>query len=227
MRYATALVCILAAVFAGACASTDRSEKGGSSRLAALKGMVYDFENRPVSDAEIGVDGRPAARSDINGRFALEGMSFGRYEVDVAKEGYETASISVDYGDAAQIVYVKMYSAKELLSLSEREADKRNWAEATACLDRIDAVDARDPAARYLRAVVSFRRGEAPRARTILEALLADGYDEPYVQLFLADILQYQLADAGGAEGHLAAYLASKYDPDVERRLLQLRARGK
>jgi tetratricopeptide (TPR) repeat protein len=226
MRNPSAYVCILVAILASACASTNQVKKNGSERVA-LNGMVYDFDNRPVSDAEISVDGHPVTRSDINGRFSLGEISFGQYKVDVSKKGYETASIPVDYSDVTQIIYAKVFSAKQLLTASEKEAESRNWAGAVAFLDRIDAIGVKDPAAHYLRAVIYFREGEAQEARKILESLLSDGYDEPYVHLFLADLLQYSLADASGAVEHLEIYLKSRYDPDVEQRLQLLRSSAK
>jgi len=232
---ASILACAPAVLLMLACSSTSRLAKGGT-RSAPLRGMAYDFESRPVSEAEIRVDGNLPARSDINGRFLAGDLSFGRHEVEVSKRGYEPAAIAFDFEEAGQIVYAKLFSARQLLSLSEKEAEARDWAGALALLDRIDAVAARDaaapdPAARYLRAAVLFRRGEAKEAREILETLLAEGQggeapDEAYVHLFLADLLQFRLGDERGAEAHLEAYLASRCDPDVEKRLLRLREEG-
>jgi predicted Zn-dependent protease len=70
---------------------------------------------------------------------------------------------------------------------------------------------------------VLFRRGDAEEARAILESLLAAGCDEPHVHLFLADLLQYRLDDPAGAASQLEKYLRSRCDPDVERRLAELR----
>jgi hypothetical protein len=230
MVKASAFAWLLAALLASACASKVPPAKEGSM-LAALRGMVYDFDGRPVSEAEISVDGREALRSDINGRFLFGDLGYGRHEVQIKREGYESDSIAFDFDDERQIVYAKLYSAKQLLSLSEREAEARDWAEALGFLDRVEAVierdgSASDPAARYLRAVVLFRRGEAAAARSILETLLAEGYDDAYIHLFLADLLQYKLGDAKGAEEQLSAFLLSRYESEVEARLRNLRETG-
>jgi len=222
MRIFLNAICLIAALAASACASSDRSTRGGPSG-ASLNGMVYDYENRPVADAEIRIDGHLRARSDINGRFSLGELPFGKYAVEVGREGCERVSFAVTYGDPTQIIYVKLYSAKQLLSAAEKEMEKRNWAEAQAYLGRMEAIGADDPAARYLRAVLSFRRGQAKEAKGLLEALLADGYDEAYVHLFLADLCQYSFSDPRGAAAQLEKYLKARYDPDVERRLRELR----
>jgi hypothetical protein len=217
-------VAILAiALAASACASAGRAGLSVSGR-AALNGMIYDCESRPVADAEISVDGEPSARSDVNGRFSLGEMRFGTYALGVSKPGFERTAFTLRYSEATQIIYIKARSAKQLLDAAEKEAEKRNWAQALGFLDRIDAIGDRDPLARYLRAVVRARQGETRESRAILESLLAEDYDEPYVHLFLADLLQYSLTDANAAIGHLEKYLKSRYDPEAEKRLQELRA---
>lgn len=189
---------------------------------ASLNGMIYDYESRPVPDAEIRVDGMTATRSDINGRFALGPLGFGSHELAVTKPGFERTILELRYSEATQIVYVKIRSAKQLLDAAEKEAGKREWAKSIEYLDRIDAMGERDPLARYLRAIVRARQGEAREAKAILESLLADGYDEPYVHLFLADLLQYPLGDERAAIEHLERYVKSRYDPEAEGRLKEL-----
>jgi hypothetical protein len=228
---APALAFLLALMLATACASAARTiNKDGSA--APLRGMIYDLENRPVRDAEVALDGGPSVRSDINGRFMLGAASFGKHEVEIEKPAYEPASIAVDFDEEGTIVYAKLLSSRQLLSLAEKEADKRDWAEALVFLDRKEAVDARgleepDAAALYLRSVALFRRGRPEEARAILESLIAEGYDEAYARLFLADLLQFRLNDPVGARSHLEAFVSSRYDPDVERRLRSLRDGGR
>jgi hypothetical protein len=223
MRKASACIGIAVVVIASSCVSSGPAGGKGSEPVA-LNGMVYDYESRPVADAEISVDGRLRARSDINGRFSLGRIPFGSYKVGFEKQGFERTCISVDYTDMMQIIYVKIFSEKQLLAASEKEVTKRSWNGALAFLDRIDAIGVQDPVARYLRAVICVRRGEAEEARRILESMLADDYDEPYIHLFLADLLQYSLADDKAAVAHLEKYLKSRYDPDGESRLERLKS---
>jgi hypothetical protein len=204
------------------CASGAWRQGEKADRLP-LSGMVYDFESRPVSEALISVDGKAIARSDINGRFSLGSLSFGSYRVAASKQGFETTSLDVRYEDAAQIVYMKMYSSRQLVALAEKEAASRNWDAAISSLDRVDALGAKDPEARYLRAAILARTGKAQDAKAILESLLAEKYDEPFVHLFLADIAQYSLGDSASAISNLEKYLQARYDPDAEERLRKLK----
>jgi hypothetical protein len=212
--------CLIVAILASSCATNGLKREGPSE--APLNGMVYDCENRPVADAEVYLDGYLRARSDIYGRFSLGEIRLGRYEVELRKNGCERSAFAVEYRDPTQIVYAKLVSSGQLLLMAEKEVERRCWAEALSCLDRVEALGEVDPAARYLRAVVLFRRGEAGEARAILESLLAAGYDEPHVHLFLADLLQHRLSDPAGAASQLQKYLRSRYDPDAERRLAAL-----
>jgi hypothetical protein len=225
MNAMSPVLCLVAALAASACASTARLRREGASE-APLNGMVYDYENRPVPDAEIRLGGLLRARSDINGRFSLGELPFGAYKLELRKKGYERAALALEYRDPTQILYLKTYSAKQLLLMAEKEAERRSWADALAILDRIEALGPADPAARYLRAVLLFRRGDVRGSQLILEALLTGGYDEPYVRLFLADLCQYRLGDPLGAVAHLEKYLKARYDPEVEARLRELREKS-
>jgi hypothetical protein len=222
MGRSSAALCLAATALLSCCASGGRAGGGGADRLP-LNGMVYDYESKPVSDAEIRVDGKLASRSDINGRFSLGAMPFGTYKLAAGKAGFETTNLDVAYTDIAQIIYLKIYSVKQLVSAAEKEAGTRSWNGALGYLDRVSATGSKDPAARFLRAVVLARKGEAKAARPILESLLAEDYDEPYVHLFLADILQYSLGDSKAAIYHLEKYLRSRYDPDIEDRLQKIK----
>ncbi len=61
------------------------------------------------------------------------------------------------------------------------------------------------------------------KARAALEELLKRDYREPFVYLFLADIRQYDLVDKAKAIEYLSAYLASREDGAVRKRIDSLR----
>ena len=187
-----------------------------------LHGMVYDEDNLPVSNALVLVDEYPQAMTDANGRFALGGLKYGTYDVELRKEGYEPLSTRVDYASAAQVLYVKMVSTDQLLRRAQAAMHERRWEEALSLLDRAERTRPGAPATLYLKAVVLFRSGDAEEARDILEGLLKEEYREPAVYLLLADIYGQRLADAAVASAHLRAYLRLRYDPEVEKRLAEL-----
>lgn len=212
------ILSILAAwALAVSCASVKPNDAG-----PPLYGMVYDMDNLPVQNALVSIDGRDAASTDVNGRFALSGLPFGTYEVSLRKEGYELLTTRVEYFSWTQVLYVKMISADQLLAKAESAISERRWGEAQDFVDRAERVGPDAPAALYLKAVVSFRRGDAENAKNILEGLLSKEYKEPAVYLLLADILQYRTDDPTGAAARLRSYLNLRYDPEIEKRLMQL-----
>jgi len=188
-----------------------------------VNGMIYDWESRPVADARISVDGALAARSDINGRFAVSLPAFGPYRIEVSRDGFESVGLSLDYCDRAQVVYLRMASADELRDAAEDELERQNWAGALALLDRVESVAPGDWLGSYLRAVIGFRKGDYEAARKLLDGLYTAGCREAYLYLLRADLEQYYLDDPVAAARDLAEYLDLRYDPDVEARLKALK----
>jgi tetratricopeptide (TPR) repeat protein len=213
MRHRTA-ISLLSALLLASCGTL-----GSNDSKPPFYGMVYDRDNQPVQNAVVVLDGKETAATDVNGRFALANLDPGVYEVELRKEGYEPLSTSVEYFSPTQVLYVKMTSRDQLLSQAETAIAERRWQEASDLVDRADRIDPDNPATLFLRAVVLFRRGQPEEARAILEGLLARDYMEPSIHLFLADILQYRLADPVGAASHLREFLLLRYDPVVEERL--------
>lgn len=205
------------ALIAVSCASM-RPDKTG----LPLYGMVYDRGNLPVSNALVLVDGKAQATTDANGRFGLEGLKYGIHDLELRKEGYETMSTRVDYVSSAQVLYVKMVSTDQLLGQAQTAITERRWAEALSLLDRAERTRHGAPATLYLKAVVLFRSGDAEGARDILEGLLKEEYREPAIYLLLADIYEHRLSDVAAAAAYLRAYLRLQYNPEVEKRLVQL-----
>jgi predicted Zn-dependent protease len=116
-----------------------------------------------------------------------------------------------------------MISADQLLSQAEKALDRKNWQQAEDLLNRNEAVQGNNNAARYLRAVFDFRRGDYAAATNKLEGLLAEGSKDPFVHLFLADLYQYHLGDKNRAAEYLSNYLLFRYDPDIEKRFFEIR----
>ncbi len=207
----------IAAVSFAACSTLEVQED-----RPPLHGMVYDEENRPVADAEIFVDGKIRARSDVSGRFVLADLVPGSYEVMLRKELHEEIRVPLEYSSPTQVIYAKMISADQLLAEAERELERRNWTGTSRALDRSLALRPDFPPALYLKASLLSRRGDAEGARDILTRLLALGVDDPFVRLFLADLYQYRFGDDAAAAAYLRGFLELRYDPEVEKRLKEV-----
>jgi hypothetical protein len=183
-----------------------------------IYGMVYDLDNKQVQGVEVYVDKVLTAVSNINGRFSIPKRAFGKYDFVFKKEGYEVLTITLEYTDPTQIIYVKLSSADQLLVKAELAVETRRWDEAEQLIDRVLAVNPKTAPASYLKAVVKYRTGNNEAARGILESLIASDYREPSIRLFLADIYQYKLNDPAAAKSQLSEYLKLRTDPEMEKR---------
>jgi hypothetical protein len=192
-------------------------------KLPPINGMIYDYDNIPVTTASVEVDGKKVTSSDVNGRFALSDFLPGQYTIKVQKNGYETTQITIDYTDPTQILYVKMFSVVQLLQLAEKAFERRDWQNTESLLHRAELIDGHNVPLRFLQAALNFRRGNDEQANQILKQLLIDEANDPYIHVFIADLCQYRLNDMKGALRHLEEFLDLRYDPEIEKRRDDLR----
>jgi hypothetical protein len=202
-------------LFAG-CASLKQTQP-------VLNGMIYDFENEPVTQVQLSVKNGPKTTSDIYGHFRIPDLlDKTTYEITFTKKGYETRIVQLEYFDVSQILYVQLYSAEQLLSLAEKSVSSRDYAAASGFLDRAEAAGGSPVAVGYMRAVVSYSKADWASSVAILNDLLDKGYTESYLYLFLADLYQYKLVDTEKAKKNLGLFLGKTYDPQAAARLAEL-----
>lgn len=202
--------------FLGSCASSPKP-------LPPLNGMIYDYDNVPVASAIVSVEGKRETLSDVNGRFALPNYLSGKYAIRVQRDGYEPAQVTIDYTSPTQILYIKMISVDQLLTLAEKAFEQRDWQSTDVYLQRAQAIQPQSIPLRYMLAALYFRRGNVPEALRTLDLLLADEVSDPSVHLFIADLYQYRLGDNKAALRHLEVFLNLRYDPEVINRRDELR----
>ncbi len=219
-----ALVATALFILAGCMSQQVKDPRGFD--VAPLFGMIYGYDNQPVAGVRISVDGKPGPQSDLMGRFVFPDLSRGEHSIIARKSGYETISISLKFLNQTQVLYLQMYSLAQLLDLAEKHIEAREWARAKDLLSRAATVDPADPAYRYVKAILDFRKGNTADAVSALRGLLDAGVAEPAVYLFLADIYQYRMGDPPEAAQMLKAYLERKGSADVEQRLRLLEAQA-
>jgi tetratricopeptide (TPR) repeat protein len=215
------MLAILSASFNGC--KTLKGDRYRDFSRAPLFGMIYDTENRPCSGARIVVDEKEGPRSDINGRFVLQSLGRGEHRITVQKEGYETLSISFEFLNKNQVLYLRVVPVEHLLRQAESALADKKLAEAGKLLDRAFKVDPENPVGRYLQSVLYVESGQIERAVATLEHLLDQGFREAPVLLALADLYQYRLGDLEKAAALLAEYLRIEKDPEIEKRLEGIR----
>lgn len=195
------------------CASTN-TEK------TFVQGMIYNSDNEAVSDAEIYLDDEEITVSDIYGHFTLDQLTLNKdYVLTAKKKGYEDSNLTFRFLNASQVIYLKMYSAGELLAEAEKKASEREYGEALHFIERAECTNASKMSTDYLKAIIYFQRQEYDRALDIAEGLLDEGFTDPYVYLLLADIYEKGFGNVEKTEEYLEQFLKLSYDPAIKMRL--------
>jgi tetratricopeptide (TPR) repeat protein len=216
------IIIIIIAVVALLCSCASGAKTKHDSQ--ALYGMIYDRDNRPVSNAHIYVNGKYQASSDIQGHFIISPIKpRAQYAIRAAKPGWEEIETAVSFMDPSHVLYLHMFSGDQLLAEAEAAIGDKNWNNAEAFLSRASAAGAETLPAGYLRAILACGRGRYAEARAILKTLAETEKDIPYLWLFLADLCQYRLGSPEEARECLANFLALRHDADAEQRLEKLR----
>ncbi|MDR2053609.1 MAG: CDC27 family protein [Treponema sp.] len=190
----------------------------------ALYGMIYDRDNRPVSGADIYVNEKYQASSDILGHFIISPIKpRAQYAIRVVKPEWEKIETTVSFMDPSHVLYLHMFSGDQLLAEAEAAIGNKNRNGAEAFLSRALAAGAETLPAEYLRAILARDRGQYGEAYSILKTLTETETNIPYLWLFLADLCQYHLDSREEAAECLTNFLALYHDADTEQRLEKLR----
>ena len=226
MKQATALLLTTLFLFLlfGAC-QTPAEGTLSHFEAAPLLGMVYDAGNRPVSGAQLTIDGEPGPETGVNGRFVIPELERGHHMVVVEKAGHERLEVELEFISRTQVLYVRMTSLDHLLEEAERAIESRAYGAAKALLDRASALDPGNATVRYLSAIRAYVSEEHSRASTLLEEMIDDDLAAPHVHLLLADVYQHGLRDLEAAVRALESYLERQGDERVRERLNTLKER--
>lgn len=193
----------------------------------SLNGMIYNQEGLPIKNVTLTIDDSFVTSSDYNGRFTFPDIALGEHTVATSCQGYEAYSTKFYLSRPSEILYISLRSLEAILSLTEKFMDSRDWIQADSCITRALAIQPLDLRTRYLQAslyATKQRKDRSPdKARAILSTLLLDGYSNPSIYLFLADLYQYDYSDNKKAVEYLESYLKQKNDSVIEKRLDELR----
>lgn len=188
--------------------------------LPVIQGMIYDGNNESVSDVEIFISNKKTAISDIYGHFTLSALEVGKtYELNAKKKGYEEVSINFSYTNPSQVIYLRMYSASELINLAENMVGQKKYKEAQALLNRAEEADGSYLSINYLRAIMCVLNNDYENALKITNEIVAAGYVDSYIYLLMADIYRDGYSDIENEQVYLEKSLSLSYDPLVKNRL--------
>lgn len=97
-----------------------------SKKTSNLTVTVLDNENKPISGATIGLDGKTGS-TDSNGKYTFKSLEEGSFTVNVSKEGYEDNSDSIDVTagkDAALTITLSKKTSEQVSELKELSSIK-------------------------------------------------------------------------------------------------------
>jgi hypothetical protein len=218
------LVCgLFILLITGGCASQSTGDDL-SFEHAPLFGMIYDQDNQPCPGVRLTVDGVAGPLSDIRGRFILPALTRGEHTVSAMKTGSEPLFQKVLFLDKTDVLYLRMTSFAQLLSMAEGALRDLRWGDAQRLLDRAIKLEPEDPMLRYMLAVYAFRTGDTEKAVAELESLVSRGNAKPAVYLFLADIYERSANGQQKALANLQSAMKLRSDPDVEKRIAEMKA---
>jgi len=155
---------------------------------ADINGMVYDFSNRPVFNYELTLGTRYFGSTDINGRFTLSNVPLGSYKINGSKAGFENYNGEIVIKDKGQIIYIRIPSQNQLLTLADEALGANNFALAEELAERAYQIDKNNIEMLFYYAAVSFRQNNFEKALSFLEEAVNLGSKDYYVQKFLSAI---------------------------------------
>ena len=188
----------------------------------SFNGMIYDADNEPVSGAKIYIDNKIRTVSDMYGRFYIEDFEASKkYLLKVEKQNYETVILETEVQNLTQVAYITLYSSDQLLKLSEKYLSENNLTVADSYISRSEKCSGETVNSRFLKAVILYKTSEYDAALNILKDLDTKK-SNPYVNLFIADIYEYDLHDFDSAKKYLKKYLSLYFDSEIEKRYSNL-----
>jgi hypothetical protein len=152
--------------------------------------MVYDFENKPVSQYIITIDNRTPVSTDINGRFFVPKVRSGKHKIRGTKGGYEEYKGEIIMNDRRQIVYFRVPNTAQLLNLADDALSGNRIEEAALYIKRAGTIGETTTELLFYSAVVLFRTGEYKSAIEKLQTALLLGSRDEYVSRFLNELIK-------------------------------------
>ena len=149
-------------------------------------------------------------------------MKQGGHAIRASEADHETLDISFKFENRTQVLYLNDF-LRSASHAGAGRAGQETWEESETLLKRAAAVHATNIVMVYMQAILDYRRGDYSEAASQLESLLSGGSSVTYVYLFLADLYQYNLGRPELARKALTDYLRQSDNPDVRKRLDDMR----
>lgn len=167
---------------------------GFGSRTVDIHGMIYDFSNRPIPHYEISLGRQHRTTTDINGRFTLPRVPIGIHTLTGQKRGFESYSGELIISGRGQIVYLRIPSQNQLLTLVDEALTVNDLMLANEMVERAFQIDRNNIEMLFYYATVKFRQRNYTNAIYFLESAINLGSRDLYVERFLFILKESQNA---------------------------------
>jgi hypothetical protein len=151
MKKAVCIFLMLLFLLAG-CASTGKKVER-IDKKDTMYSMIYDYDNNPVQEVKIYINGKYAGESDVQGRFLVSGSPGKDIIVKLEKSSYEALSAEIHF-DPLKVAYFKMGNCEQFRKLSENSLFVHENNEALEYCLRAEKLESTRQDIQYLKAVI-------------------------------------------------------------------------
>jgi hypothetical protein len=169
---------LLVPVLAG-CTTTGKSVKR-IDKEDAMYSMIYDYDNNPVQEVKVYLNGNYAGESDVQGRFLMKGTPDTDFSVSLEKPAYEPLSASLHF-DPLEVAYFKMGNAEQFRKLAEDSLSVHEDKDALDYCLRAEKLENKRQDIQYLKAVILNQLGRYDESDAVLETMSSAAGYTPYI----------------------------------------------
>lgn len=157
-----------------------------------IHGMIYDFENRPVSGYVLMLNNDLRVVTDVTGRFTFEKVKIGTYSLTGQGGLYESCCETVDVYARGQIIYLRIPSLYQLLNLADSSLENHKIAEAETYLNRARTIEGENIDIDIYSSIVEFRKNNIERAISEIEKVKAKGFRADWIDSYHYELEKIQ-----------------------------------
>ncbi|MBQ3023942.1 MAG: hypothetical protein IJD23_01365 [Spirochaetaceae bacterium] len=149
---------LLILFFIVSCQSNKISNLNYKDKESYMYGMVYDFENQPVENADIIINDLLVAQTDVQGRFILTANNSSKeLTITIKKETYETIISKIVY-DPINVLYFRLNNTQQLLTQAENALQNNLYEESINFIQRALTLSPHRTDVKYLECIVLFKK---------------------------------------------------------------------
>lgn len=162
-----------------ACATTGRTVKR-IDKEDSMYSMIYDYDNNPVQEVRVYLNGKYAGESDVQGRFLIGGNPGTDFTINLEKPSYEPLSADIHF-DPLKVAYFKMGNAEQFRKLAEDNLSVHEYDKALDYCLRAEKLESKRQDILYLKAVVLNQLGRYDESDAVLKTMSAAAGYSSYI----------------------------------------------